>query len=98
MKTVRARLTDPVTSHLAAETVDNVTETQAYILRCLKRPRNDGELINAYNLYKTAPRASESGIRSRRAELVDRGLVVDTGARVKLDSGRYSIVWGLPRV
>jgi len=94
MKMVKARNGDPVTSHLAAESVDNVTETQAFILRCLKRPRNDAELINAYRAYKTAPRASESGIRSRRAELVDRGLVIDTGARVKLTSGRYSIIWG----
>lgn len=97
-RTVKARSTDPVTSHLAAESVDNVTQTQAFILRCLKRPRNDVELVNAYRAYKTAPRASESGIRSRRAELVDRGLVIDTGRRVKLASGRYSIVWGLSSV
>lgn len=97
-RTVRARSTDPVTSHLAAESVDNVTETQGFIIRCLKRPRNDVELVQAYRQYKTAPRASESGIRSRRAELVDRGLVIDTGRRVKLESGRYSIVWGLANV
>jgi hypothetical protein len=97
-RTVRARGTDPVTSHLAADSVDNVTQTQAFILRCLKRPRNDVELVSAYRSYKTAPRASESGIRSRRAELVDRGLVIDTGRRVKLMSGRYSIVWGLSNV
>lgn len=95
VKMVRARNSDPVTSHLAAESVDNVTKTQAYILRCLRRARNDVELVQAYNAYKTAPRASESGIRSRRSELVDRGLVVDTGRRVRLTSGRYSIVWGL---
>jgi hypothetical protein len=95
MKTVRARRTDPTTSHLAAESVDNVTKTQEYVLRCLKRPRNDVELVSAYRAYKTAPMASESGIRTRRAELVDRGLVVDTGRRVKLSSGRYAIVWGL---
>jgi hypothetical protein len=97
-RTVRARSTDPVTSHMAAESVDNVTRTQTYILRCLKRPRNDVELVNAFRSYKSAPLASESGIRSRRAELVDRGLVIDTGRRVKLASGRYSIVWGLANV
>ena len=98
MKTARARRTDPITSHDAAESVDNITATQSYVLRCLKRPRVDVELVNAYRAYKTAPRASESGIRSRRAELVDRGLVVDTGRRVRLDSGRYAIVWGLANV
>lgn len=95
MKTAKARRTDPITSHDAAESVDNITQTQSYVLRCLRRPRVDVELVSAYREYKTAPRASESGIRSRRAELVDRGLVVDTGRRVRLESGRYAIVWGL---
>jgi hypothetical protein len=54
--------------------------------------------VAAYNNMRTAPRASESGIRSRRAELVDRGLVVDTGRRIRLESGRYAIVWGRANV
>jgi len=91
---VRARNTDPSTSHEAAASVDQVTKTQEYILKVLRRPRADVELVAAYRNMKTAPRASESGIRSRRAELVDRGLVVDTGKRVRLESGRYAIVWG----
>lgn len=98
MKTAKARRTDPITSHEAAESVDNITQTQSYVLRCLRRPRVDVELVSAYREYKTAPRASESGIRSRRAELVDRGLVIDTGRRVRLESGRYAIVWGLSNV
>lgn len=92
---VKARTTDPVTSHLAAESVDNVTKTQEYVLRCLRKARADVELVEAYHNMKTAPRASESGIRTRRAELVDRGLVIDTGRKVRLVSGRYAIVWGL---
>jgi hypothetical protein len=88
-----ARNTDPATSHAAAESVRNITETQEYILRALTRPRTDVELVEAYQNYKTAPRASESGIRSRRAELVSRGLVIDTGDRVKLPSGRLAAVW-----
>ena len=90
----RARNTDPLTSHLAGASVGDVTKTQEYILRALRRSRTDVELVEAYNSLKTAPRASESGIRSRRAELVRKGLVVDTGRRVRLDSGRYAIVWG----
>lgn len=92
----RARNTDPVTSHEAADSVKDVTATQSYILRVLeKRPRTDGELIEAYRNYKNAPMASESGIRSRRAELVERGLVSDTEERKVLPSGRRSIVWGV---
>ena len=94
MRMPRARATDPKTSHDAAASVDNITATQEYVLKALRKPRADVELVEAYRRFKTAPRASESGIRSRRAELVDRGLVIDTGRRVKLDSGRYAIVWG----
>jgi hypothetical protein len=94
MRTAKARKTDPSTSHDAAASVDNITKTQEYVLKALRRPRADVELVEAYRAFKTAPRASESGIRSRRAELVDRGLVVDTGRRVRLDSGRFAIVWG----
>ena len=89
----RARNTDPVTSFQAAESVTDVTKTQEYVLRCLKKPRNDIELVEAYRAYKTAPQASESGIRSRRAELVEAGLIADTGERRKTPSGRSSIVW-----
>jgi hypothetical protein len=32
-------------------------------------------------------------LRSRRAELVEMGLVRDSGKRVRLESGRYSVVW-----
>jgi hypothetical protein len=92
----RARRTDPVTSQEAADSVNDVTQTQAFILRVLeKRPRTDSELIEAYRNYKKAPRASESGIRSRRAELVGKGLVADTDVRQVLPSGRRSIVWGV---
>lgn len=92
----RARATDPQTSHDAGDAVKDMTETQAYIIRVLeKKPRNDSQLIAAYRNFKRAPMASDSGIRSRRAELVKSGLVSDTGARVVLPSGRRSIVWGL---
>lgn len=92
----KARKNDPATSHEAADSVADVTATQSYIVKVLnKKPRNDHELIEAYRQYKTAPRASESGIRSRRAELVKAGVVTDTGKRVVLPSGRRSIVWGL---
>lgn len=89
----RARATDPHTSHEAADSVKDVTATQDYVLKALRRPRNDTQLIEAYRAFKKAPFASESGIRSRRAELVKRGLIEDTGNRVRLPSGRNSIVW-----
>lgn len=88
-----ARNTDPKTSHDAAASVTNLTATQQAILKCYNRPRTDVSLVEAYRNLKNVPRASESGIRSRRAELVGQGLVIDTGLREKLPSGRHAIVW-----
>jgi hypothetical protein len=87
-----ARKTDPHTSHEAAASVENITETQKFILKALVRPRTDGQLIEAYRKFKFAPQASESGIRSRRAELARDGLVEVVG-EVRLPSGRRSRVW-----
>jgi hypothetical protein len=93
----RARATDPKTSHDAGDAVSDITETKAYILRVLgKKARNDSELLECYRAYRRAPIASDSGIRSRRSELVKAGKVIDTGQRVVLRSGRLSIVWGIP--
>jgi len=74
--------------------VKNIENVRKQILMILKRkPMVDGDMIDAYNERKRAPKASHSGLRSRRAELVKVGLVRDSGKRAKLISGRYSIVW-----
>lgn len=88
-----ARNTDIETSHEAAESVTKITPTREYILKALRKPRTDSEMIEFYRGLKKAPAASESGLRSRRAELVEMGLVRDSGKRVRLESGRYSVVW-----
>lgn len=88
-----ARLTDPETSHEAAESVTNITPLKQEILQKLMTPMTDRDL---YALLFTSSRliVTESGVRSRRAELVQAGLVKDTGARQKLNTGRNAIVWG----
>lgn len=96
-----ARLTDPSTSHQAAGSVENITATQTAILKLLSGfPMTDEELIHHYNQQirmgadaRDFPRASESGIRSRRAELVKLGYVFDSGHRTKISSGRNAIIW-----
>lgn len=91
-----ARKTDPGTSHLAARSVQNISPTQQAILGLLREGMNDESLINVYTALVrvgSAPAASESGIRSRRAELVKQGLVVDTGERSKMTTGRLATVW-----
>lgn len=91
----RARRTDPETSHEAAASVDNITATQSFVLQALKKPRTDPQLIEAYRQLKKAPPASESGIRTRRSELVEKGLVVDSGTRSRTPFGRKAIVWSV---
>jgi hypothetical protein len=87
-----ARTTDPETSHEAAMSVTNITPLKQEILQRLMTPMTDTDL---YQLLTISSRliVTESGVRSRRAELVQAGLVRDTGERVKLATGRRAIVW-----
>lgn len=93
-----ARTTDPDTSHEAAASVTNLTGTQNTILYLFDKfgKLTDEQLQAHYRRMVSqgdAPAASESGVRSRRAELVARGILTDTGQRSKLESGRNAIVW-----
>lgn len=93
-----ARISDPETSHEAAASVKNLTETQKWIMRIFlvrEVPLTDEMLVRAYRreVISGAPYASESGIRSRRAELVRSGKLEDSGLRMKLESGRNAILW-----
>lgn len=92
-----ARHTDPSTSHEAAASVRNETATQKIILSFLEAsPMTDEELVNAYqngaDRFGFIPHASDSGIRSRRAELAAASKVFPVGYK-KTKSGRKAIVW-----
>jgi hypothetical protein len=92
-----ARTTDPQTSHAAAKSVSEISNTKKAILSLLRKHQTDMQLVANYiKLVRQnkAPRASESGIRSRRAELVKLGFVKDTGKRDLSASNRQMIVWG----
>lgn len=84
-----ARKSDPETSWEAARSVTGIRETQAEIHRLLKAhgPMTDEEIIANYR-----GRQSVSGIRTRRHELVDAGLVKAAGKR-KGQTGRAMTVW-----
>jgi hypothetical protein len=93
----KARTTDPQTSQEAAESVRNITPTQNIILSLLRVAQTDEELVTNYNNLRKqhpdiVPRASASGIRSRRAELFQADRVVPVGYSVT-ESGRKAIVW-----
>lgn len=87
-----ARLTDPQTSHEAAESVRNITPLKRIILNTLQTAMTDEELVMSIR-HSHGLIASESGIRSRRAELVRDGFVEDSKGRSKTASGRSTIIW-----
>jgi hypothetical protein len=87
-----ARTSDPETSHEAAESVTNITPLKHEILQRLMTPMTDVDLIEVIRTHSRLV-VTESGVRSRRSELVQAGLVKDTGARIKLATGRNAIVW-----
>lgn len=97
----RARRSDPQTSHTAAATVRGVTATHARIKALLRDegPMTDEQIAEAWERMVTIaawPKGSPSGLRTRRAELVDRGEVVDTGRTAQTKAGRRTTVWALP--
>jgi hypothetical protein len=93
---MKARKSDPVTSHEAADSVKNLTATKEGILIALgSRSMSDSQIAWEYNrsvLSNKAPMASESGLRSRRSELVADGLVEADGFG-KTPFGRRTILW-----
>lgn len=90
------RTLDPSTSHNAEKSVSRLAESYRIILDILREhgAMNDETLIATWRKQSSKP-ASDSGIRSRRSELVATGLIVDSGERQKMQSGRDSIVWRL---
>jgi len=90
-----ARWTDPETSHAAADSLDpgTLNRIQGRVLDVLLTYRTmvDVDLVEVYR-SRHGPTGS-STIRTRRRELVDLGLVEDSGERRTLASHRLAIVW-----
>lgn len=93
----RARRDDPETSHEAAASVESIRERQRAIYSLLDSigPMHDEELVGRYLRQVDLPVQSVSGIRTRRSELVDLGLVVHTGEFTKTKSGRRARIWAV---
>lgn len=97
-----ARRSDPATSHAAARSIDKRTQMtcQQAVLACLTLLRYSDDVNLCVTYERIAgqhgwPVQSQSGIRTRRSELVAAGLVVDTGRKVTLASGRQAVVWAV---
>lgn len=89
-----ARQTDPATSHAAASSVDHITRTQRRIHALLIEfgPMCDHDIEHRYRM-RFGHDASPSGLRTRRAELVEQGLVADSLQLVLLPTGRSAVEW-----
>lgn len=97
IKQAVARRSDPDTSHQAAATVRSITARQAAILKLIRTygPVSDQSIIALYTSgirVDDRPAQSESGIRTRRSELVDLGLVEASGYG-RTRSGRRCRLW-----
>lgn len=89
----RARGSDPATSHAAAASVVNLSDTKRRILDILtSEPSTDFEISARWHA-NGFPTISDSGLRTRRSELVDAGLLLDSGSTRPGPSGRAYVVW-----
>lgn len=94
----QTRSGDPETSYAAAKSVTGLNRKRRDVLEALTGTAGltDEKLIMAYQAgvcCKLFPPQSDSGIRTRRKELVDLGMVIDSGQRAKTASGRDAIIW-----
>lgn len=89
-----ARRTDPPTSHEAASSVQRIRESQADVLTVIRKygPIADEELLVRYRA-EHLPWQSDSGIRTRRSELVSLGVIVDSGIKGRTASHRKTVLW-----
>jgi hypothetical protein len=93
-----ARTTDPHTSLDAAFSIDNATEIQlrVYMIHLTHDGLTDEELLADYRRFYGV--CAESTARNRRHDLTRAGVLVDSGERRALKSGRLGIVWKLREV
>lgn len=91
-----ARRRDPDTSHEAAGSISSQTlrRNQDAVWRFLRDhgPCTDRFMEDRYP-YTSLPRQSLSGLRTRRNELVKKGLVEWTGDYETLNTGRRARIW-----
>jgi hypothetical protein len=94
----RVRRSDPLTSHLAADSNHDRALVEAAVLRLFEDVSfgyTDFELTKAYFLSSACPPTHTDSPRKRRSDLAGRGLLKDSGEKRKSPSGRMSTVWVL---
>lgn len=96
LQQAHARRTDPSTSHAAAAAVQDLSAQQSLVLKVLREigPSTDEALADYWQTNDVSS-ISPSGLRTRRRELVEHGLVEDTGQLALTVAGHSSIVWAV---
>ena len=96
LEVAHARRNDPPTSHQAAASVTDLTAKQQAVLDVFKHGDHphfsDEQMIAAYE-KAGLPQQSPSGLRSRRSELVRKGLLKNSGCITKTAAGRHTRMW-----
>ena len=95
-ETAHARSSDPETSHEAAASIKDIAATQFKVwmlFSAFPDGATDEELLR--RARQTGLLISDSGLRTRRSELVSKGLVEWSGEKRTTVSGRSTRVWRL---
>jgi hypothetical protein len=92
--TARARESDPLTSHAAADLNDTAGSRRAVLLimQAYRRPLADHEIEAIHN--EAGGRYTGQRLRTARDELVDRGVVASVGESTT-PHGRKCLTWAL---
>ncbi len=95
-----ARPTDPATSHEAAASIDRLIARQSAVLEVFKKKirLTHDQLIDEYAILFPDFPQSESGLRTRCSELVDKGYVRESGDFVTKPSGRRANTWEITNI
>ena len=93
----KTRAADGPTSRKAAASVQNMTRKRSDVMQAFRRfgDLTDEQLRDVYGTMDGVSQQSESGLRTRRSELVRMELLRDTGQVRRMRSGRQAAVWGL---
>lgn len=97
LDSARARKSDPLESHLAADSNVNREEVAEHVLHLFQRfgPMTDGELTVRFFVDTTSPEAHFDSPRKRRSDLTKAGRVIATSIPGETKSGRRATVWAL---
>jgi len=99
-----ARASDPVTSHEAASSVSREAReaSERDVLDCLiengaMTDEQIHEEISSYVVGYRNPKATATRHRTARAQLVEKGLVRDSGEKDLTSTGRRAVLWEVVR-